>query len=550
MIGAPPELPGPHVPVPAVWGPTRRWSRVGECWASGYAFRAGRLLQTEALAQAFEGASPGELPRLLNDLNGSFAAVKATPDAAYAIVDHVRGIPLYCIESSGHYAITDDPLAADRSVVLSDEDWPQAAELLATLYVTGPETLVSGVRQVEAGSLLRVPHDPKESPTSVQWYAFRPNIDPNPSTNLVLPAYETLRTAVDRAVRVAGDALIAVPLSAGLDSGILARLLADSVDRERILTYTFGRPGSRESRVSREVARSLGLRWEFVPYSEETWLELARESSWPDYLGWASSMSAVPECSDLPAVRELRRRGVLPKDSVVVPGHTGDFNSGSWIPSALLRRSRGSRDDVVSAILATHYRLRTLRSLGRLLDQPTSAVATTLRDRCERSVPPTPSTMSREHLVSVAEEWCWRERQAKLIVNAVRVYESQGLRWALPWWDREVVDFWARVPLQQRIGQRLRADLATFVGWPRTSRSVRDQVEAHLNKGVRVFRVEDAAKRVRNLGRRVRKRSQFHGHPLACFALIDEEHFRRSYSGRETVWTYVGEMLLASLSPR
>jgi len=536
----------PHVRV--VVGPRRQWSAVGRTRATGFAFRGRELLRAEQLAAAVEATAPDALPSLLDDLTGSFAAIKEAPDAVYAVVDNIRGVPLYCVDEGSHYIVTDDPLDASPGVRATGSDWKVRAELLKSCSVSGPDTLLDRVRQVEAGSLLRLPANPGEPVTSRQWDAFQPNLDPDTSANLVETGYEVHKAAVDRTVQYADDALIVVPLSAGLDSGILATLLVGSgIERDQILTYTFGQTGNRESEVSRHVAESLGLRWELVPYSETTWQELSNQRWWPAYLSFASALAGVPGFEDLPAIVELRRRGLVPDGSVVVPGHTLGFISGSFIPGSLLRRRRGSRSDVVDAVLATYYKYRSDTVIAQLVDRPAAEVTEAIRERADLSVSATAPSMPREQLISLTDEWGWKERQAKLIANSVRTYEHQDLEWALPWWDREVVNFWARVPLRQRVGQRLRRDLAELVGWPTTSRSMLDSLEARLDRQVRVLALDDHAKKLRNLARRSTKRSRYHNDPLACLALFGEERFMQSFHGTETPRALLAEDVLSSL---
>ena len=536
---------GHHVRVAV--GPRRAWSTTGGTRATGYAFQGEKLLRAEQLATAVEAMQPDALPALLDGLNGSFAAIKEAPDAVYAIVDQIRGIPLFCVDKGGGRVITDDPLEIP-GVHERACNWKVRAELLECLCVTGADTLLDGVRQVEAGSLLRVPAASQGTMESRPWYAFQPNLDPDTSGNLVETAYEAHRAAVERTIRFAGDALIVVPLSAGRDSGILATLLAASgIDRDQVLTYTFGRRGNRESEVSRRVAESLGLRWELVPYSDSMWYELARQPWWPAYLTWASSLAGVPGFADVPAMGELRRRGLVPDGSVVMPGHSLDFPAGSHIPGRLVRRSRGSPTDVIDAVLTAYYKYRSDDVIASLLGRSTAEVAEAMRERVERSVPATPASMTREQLVSVTDEWGWKERQAKLIVNSVRVYEHQGLRWALPWWDREVLDFWARVPLRQRVGHPLRDELAERAGWPATAPSALDGLQSRLERQVRMLALDGAAKKLRNLARRATKRSRYQHDELACFALFGEKRFVRSFHGTETPRAMLAEDLLKSL---
>ena len=529
-------------------GSTRAWSTAGDARATGYAFRGEKLLRAEQLAAAVDATPPDALAALLDELTGSFAAVKESPDAAYAIVDQIRAIPLFCVEHGGCRVVTDDPVETIPGVLERPSHWAKRAELLECLCVTGPDTLLDGVRQVEAGSLLKIPTAWDEAVESRPWYAFRPNLDPDTPESLLEKALGTHRAAVKRTVRFADDALIVVPLSAGRDSGILATLLAQSgVDREQVLTYTFGRRGNRESEVSRRVAATLGLRWELVEYSDAMWSALAREPWWPGYLTWASSLAGVPGFADLPATSELRRRGLVPDGSVVVPGHSLDFPAGSHIPGMLLRRHQGSRGDVVDAVLTAYYKYRSDDVVAAMVGRSTADVAEAVRERVELSVPPTPASMSREQLVSVTDEWGWKERQAKLIVNSVRVYEHHDLRWALPWWDREVLDFWARVPLRQRVGHPLRDELAEVAGWPTTAPSTLGSLQSWLEHQARTLALDGVAKKVRNAARRVTKRSRYRHDELACFGLFGEERFVRSFHGTETPRAILAEDLLESL---
>ncbi len=324
-------------------------------------------------------------------------------------------------------------------------------------------------------------------------------------------------------------------------------LAASRVDRDQILTFTFGRPGNRESEVSRGVAASLGLRWEFAPYEESTWRELASQPSWPGYLAWASSLAGAPGFAEIPALHVLRERGLVPDGSVVVPGHTLGFISGSFIPGSLLHRRRGSRARVIDALMPTYYKYRSDDVIGQLLGRSAAEVAEAVRERADRAVPDSPSSMPREQLVSLVDEWGWKERQGKIIVNGVRAFEHQDLRWALPWWDRAVMDFWAKAPLQQRVGQRLRRELAEFVGWPTASRSMLDSAQDWIERRVRTLALDGPAKKVRNRARNTTKASRYDNDELACLALIGKERFLRTYTGTQTPRAFLAEDVLAAL---
>ena len=58
-------------------------------------------------------------------------------------------------------------------------------------------------------------------------------------------------------------------------------------------------------------------------------------------------------------------------------------------------------------------------------------------------------------LCSALEEWLTRNRWSKFIVNAVRVYEHFDNEWRLPLWDKELIEWWYRIPLRLRVNSVL-----------------------------------------------------------------------------------------------
>lgn len=56
---------------------------------------------------------------------------------------------------------------------------------------------------------------------------------------------------------------------------------------------------------------------------------------------------------------------------------------------------------------------------------------------------------------SLYEYWNLQERQAKFILNSLRVYEYFGYEWQLFHWDLRLMDFWAKVPLELRLERKL-----------------------------------------------------------------------------------------------
>jgi hypothetical protein len=121
-----------------------------------------------------------------------------------------------------------------------------------------------------------------------------------------------------------------------------------------------------------------------------------------------------------------------------VPGHSGDFVAGSHIPCAYYHDGEFTKEHLITDIINYHYESENRESFRQRVAEALS----------------TPEVMSRQQAVDAFELWDWQERQAKYIVNAVRLYEYWGYDWWLPLWDSEFVEFWQHVPLQFRFARR------------------------------------------------------------------------------------------------
>ena len=61
----------------------------------------------------------------------------------------------------------------------------------------------------------------------------------------------------------------------------------------------------------------------------------------------------------------------------------------------------------------------------------------------------------KESWANAIESWDFNERQAKYIVNSVRVYEFFKCRWRIPLWDNALIDFFKKIPIHYREAQYL-----------------------------------------------------------------------------------------------
>ena len=154
--------------------------------------------------------------------------------------------------------------------------------------------------------------------------------------------------------------------------------------------------GARELGITylEELARYLGFRWLFVPYSAERWRAWSTTDAFKCYFRAAGNLTSVPHLQDWPAVFELTEQRLIPADGIFVPGHTGDFLTGGHVPRGFAGRSQVSRRTVLDAIERAHYSLwdwpgDDRRSLREAFDRRIERVAETVADGSAARTPQT-----------------------------------------------------------------------------------------------------------------------------------------------------------------
>ena len=507
------------------------WTRQGGSAARGQAFSAdGRLLRADDLAALFDRAPDGAAwAATAGSLNGCFAAVRLQGDVLLAAVDRLRTIPLFFADGAQAPLVADSADAIAALLPRRDADFDAREEFRLTGYVTGSGTLIRGIRQIPAGHCLSRGDQSDAKWTLTPYYAFRHRELRDASDEMLIDGLIATHESVFRRLLAdVGDRPVIVPMSGGYDSRLIGVMLRD-LGCKNVLCYTYGIAGNWESRISRELAQHLGFRWTMVPYSPEAWRGWASTPAFQAYFRSAGNFASLPHIQDWPAVHELVRRGELDPASVFVPGHSGDFLAGSHIPKWYAGAAAPiTREQLLQSLFDAHY------SLWEWPEQDHGRLREVFSRRVEEVVGPLADSSAAE-AADRFEYWDCQERQAKFIVNSVRVYESFGFEWRLPLFDHELMDFWSRVPLNGRIGRRLYFRFANEHQRLPITEANTDRpapITAAIGLAERLG-LRPIGKRAQRAWRRLRRGHIYEHSPMAWLSIVAPEEFRARYTGRE-----------------
>lgn len=233
-------------------------------------------------------------------------------------------------------------------------------------------------------------------------------------------------------------------------------MVLKSLGYPKICAYSYGLPNNDESKISRTVATQLGIPWHFIPYTHESWAQWHTLQEWKAYIRFAERLTSLAHFQDWPAVMVLKEKRILDEESVIVPGHSGDFLAGKQIPKVLLSPPSNAHcsDILVDAVLKRHYNLRSIGWTAKYLGLDKRQLLREIRYRIKSHFQGYELKTASQRVDAFDYEF-WQEWLSKVIVNSVRVYEFMGMDWWLPFYDSEYVGFWERVPLKMRLNKLL-----------------------------------------------------------------------------------------------
>lgn len=441
-------------------------------WFKGYVHgRDSASLAAQAAAWT-AAPSPAAFAGWVAALDGHFALVVERPGWIGAAVDRVRAIPLFVASDGERLLVGPDApgLAAELGLHAYDPDAALAIAMAG--YTVGRDVLIRGIEALMPGECVCVADG---LPVRRRYAAYRPwRIVPRDDVTLRRGLVAATEAVFDKLVASTAGRPIVVPLSAGLDSRLVASALKTRGVKD-VRLFAYGIPGNHEARASRAIAERLGYPWTFVPVTRAAQRRLFGGAEHRAYLRFADSLTAIPFRQDFLAVRTLIERGWLPRDAVIVNGNSGDYITGNHIVPALRDAVAGlaapaRRARVVNALLDKHF------ALWRALATPANRARIAARIEAQLAdLGAATDDPAADHGLYEAVEF--QDRQCKYVIAGQRIYEFLGLDWRLPLWDATYLDFWEGVPLAAKAGQSLyRATLAGLdwggvwrpMDWPRT----------------------------------------------------------------------------------
>lgn len=531
----------------------RDYTQTDNCIITGEAFYQNDLYQGNDLLQLINSCETKEqFIEKLKQLNGFYALIKNTDQKLFAAVDRVRSIPLFYGQKGTDFFLSDSAEWVRQQVGNTEIDPLAREEFLLTGYVTGPDTLFPNVKQLQAGEALIVIDNNTEISVSMKrYYRFiHENTLEASEEELLSKLDEVLLNIFKRLIKLADGRTLVVPLSGGYDSRLIV-LMLKRLGYDNVITFTYGIPGNKESEISKQIANTLGYQWEFVPYSNEAWNKWFYSGECKAYYRMADGLCSLPHIQDWPAVWEMEKQGILPANCIFVPGHSADLPAGSrsFSKPELYSDAPFNIDNAVNAILDYHFSLFDWRKKSKEL-KPIfiKRIIRTLGNR-----------NAFLDNASAFESWDISERQAKFIINSLRVYDFWGYKWWMPFWDAEFIDYWCRVPLKYRFRKKLYDYYVEQLFFKITGD---DKVLSSANISFKIILIDILSRLnllpsskciLSNLKRINNKKlweKEYYEHIMGWYGAISCSLFNKYYTGKENINSFLALLYLENKNSR
>ena len=412
------------------------WQRFPCGYVKGFAFWDTELLQAECLCRKVaEAWAENCLDECLYRLNGSFSMVLIREGRCLLIADKLKTYPLLYYKTENGYSVTDSGITAWQTIGDRAFSELSVCEYLSAGHVGENRTLLRDCHVVPATSYVlleegQVREKSYDRPVEKQYLL---------QTSDLFELDSVLRQVAERMWEIAAGRPVAIPLSGGYDSRLLA-CICKKYGFPRVICYTYGIKESPEVAISRMVADQLDLEWLFVEYTPEKWANFIESPDFEYYLHYGGNLKSIAHIQDIVAIRELKEKKLLPENALIMPGHSGDMLGGSHFPNGL------TRQNIARKIFGKYFNVNFLTPKNKRF--VIKALASVLENVGE----------SEESLLEAFFDWGVRNRQSNLIVNSVRAYEYEGFDWYLPLWDDAFVRYWRSIPCCERKGSAIYED--------------------------------------------------------------------------------------------
>lgn len=399
------------------------WTHKEGTHARGYMYINDKFYEKEDLADLLSQSSKEDLIKILKEANGIFSFIIERDNLEMMATDGTRLYPIFYTTIKGTTYIS------DSAYDLPCEKWELSdmslSEYNATAAVFAGGTLIEGIWQMKGG------HWAEKSGSRVKQVPFSSYCVKADETRVKTAEemVEILDHTFDRLLNSAKGRQLVIPLSDGYDSRLIACMLKKK-GVENVLCFTVSREGTKELEQARSVAEKLGFDFvqADVTNTNPNYIDSEEFDRYQKHVGCLTNFVWLFEYF---AVKQMKTQGLIDDNAIFIPGHSGDLLGGSLITKMHIRKKM-TASKMASILLYDHFEYD---YDGNLKDR----VRTQLQEMIDNGATS----------YSALQNFIFQNKLAQQINNSARAYTFMGHEVRLPFWDKELLDFFRTTEYDQ-----------------------------------------------------------------------------------------------------
>lgn len=416
-----------------------KWHIINNIYFKGYFYFEELLYEGEIAIKKIKEKS-NDIDDFLNKINGIYTILIEDKKEITIITDILRTMPiLYSFEQK---IITDDIMMFSKLEI----DLKEKELFILSGFVQGNKTIFKGINQTQSGLKVII----KENKIIEKEY-FNIKLESEEINKNILEKLDSLHIDVFKRLIISlKNKRAIIPLSGGQDSRLIITMLK-RLNYKNVLCFSYGKLENKESLKSKNIAEDLGYEWIFIEY-DKNFNQLLETKEYKEYEIFAAQGVGLAHIQDFYAVKLMKKKNILKKDDIFIPGHSYDFLAGSHLKKEIIDKNFDfSKENLKREIIEKHYNLwpnfKWIEILGQKIED------NYLKEK---------KIKNKYDFVEILDSFNMKERQSKFIVNSIKVYEYFGYQWRIPLWDIKLIEFWEKISLEKKLGRQLYFEYTNF----------------------------------------------------------------------------------------
>ena len=371
--------------------------------------------------------------------NGLFSLIIKKENFLFIAVDKIRMFPIFYFQDENEILISDDAnFIKEKKNISIDEN--NKLEFLQTGYSTKNKTLLKNVFQIQAGEYLLI--EDKKIKKDFYFTYFTENISFKERHFLEKELEKIIYAIFERSLKKIKNNQIVVGLSGGYDSRLIVTSLK-KLNCKNVICFTYGRKNNYEIEISKKVAKKLNYKWIFIEYNEKLIENYLQNPTFKKYYKSVSNYSSMFFMQEYFALKYLKDNNLVDENAVFIGGHSADFLAGSHLD--IFMKKKFTEKKLIHKIIEKNFSLKKAGFFKKKV----------FFNEIKKSINFLLEKKKSNLNYLIYENWDFKERQAKFIVNSVLSYDFFGYKFYLPFWDNEFINFFLKLNFEQKLYEKL-----------------------------------------------------------------------------------------------